>query len=340
MKGPSMQVVNVHGPGDVRLDDVAPPQAGEYDAIIRIDACGICGTDLAYIREGGLPHVPSPMPIGHEAAGTVLAVGPKVNQINVGQRVLVNPMGSSAVIGNGGPEGAFTQQLLVRDAERSLLIVPQEVPSDVAALAEPLAVAQHGVNRSEAKAGEKVAVFGCGPIGLGAVLWLADRGVTDIVAIDVHEERLKLAMTMGARATIHADREDIAARLGELHGSQDLFGRQVVLTNVYIDAAGAPTIVPDVVARANSHARLVIIAAYREPVSLDLSRMLMSEMTIKTSMGYPDELKNVLESLPRLMDKLQHFVSHRLPFDAVIEGFRIAAQPDSAKVMIQFSDAI
>ena len=213
MKGSAMQVVDVHGPGDVRLDDVAAPQAGEYDAIIRIEACGICGTDLAYIREGGLPHAPSPMPIGHEAAGTVLAVGQKVNQINVGQRVLVNPMGSSAVIGNGGPEGAFTQQLLVRDAERLLLIVPQEVPSEVAALAEPLAVAQHGVNRSEAMA--------------------------------------------------------------------------------------------------NSHARLVIIAAYRKPVPLDLSTMLMSEMTIKTSMGYPDGLKNVLESLPRLTDKLQHFVSHR-----------------------------
>jgi len=340
MKGRAMQVVNVHGPGDIRLDDAAAPRAGDHDAVIRIEACGICGTDLAYIREGGLPQAPNPMPIGHEAAGTVLAVGPKVNQITVGQRVLVNPMGSSAVIGNGGPEGAFTQQLLVRDAERSLLLVPEGLPSEVAALAEPLAVAQHGVNRSEAKAGEKVVVFGCGPIGLGAVLWLADRGVTDVIAVDIHEERLKLAMTMGARATIRADREDVAARLGELHGSRDLYGRRAVLTNAYIDAAGAPNIVPDVVAMANTHARLVIIAAYRKTVPLDLSAMLMSEMTIKTSMGYPDELSSVLESLPRLTGKLQNFVSHRLPFDDVIEGFRIAAKPDSAKVMIHFRDTM
>jgi len=335
-----MQVVNVHGPNDVRLDEVAAPQAGDHDAVVRVEACGICGTDLAYIREGGLPHAPSPMPIGHEAAGTVLAVGSKVKQLAVGQRVLINPMGSSAVIGNGGTEGAFTQQLLVRNAERSLLAVPKDLPSEVASLAEPLAVAKHGVNRSEAKAGEKVVVFGCGPIGLGAVLWLADRGVTDIVAIDIHEERLKLAMAMGARATIRADQENVAARLRELHGSNDLYGREAVLTDAYIDAAGAANIVPDVVAMANTHARLVIIAAYRKTVPLDLATMLMSEMTIKTSMGYPDELKDVLNSLPRLSSKVEKLISHRLPFTDVIDAFEIAAKPDSAKVMIQFGETV
>ena len=335
-----MQVVNVHGPNDVRLDEVAAPQAGDHDAVVRVEACGICGTDLAYIREGGLPHAPSPMPIGHEAAGTVLAVGSKVKQLAVGQRVLINPMGSSAVIGNGGTEGAFTQQLLVRNAERSLLAVPKDLPSEVASLAEPLAVAKHGVNRSEAKAGEKVVVFGCGPIGLGAVLWLADRGVTDIVAIDIHEERLKLAMAMGARATIRADQENVAARLRELHGSNDLYGREAVLTDAYIDAAGAANIVPDVVAMANTHARLVIIAAYRKTVPLDLATMLMSEMTIKTSMGYPDELMDVLNSLPRLSSKVEKLISHRLPFTDVIDAFEIAAKPDSAKVMIQFGETV
>jgi len=335
-----MQVVNVHGPNDVRLDEVAAPQAGDHDAVVRVEACGICGTDLAYIREGGLPHAPRPMPIGHEAAGTVLAVGSKVKQLAVGQRVLINPMGSSAVIGNGGTEGAFTQQLLVRNAERSLLAVPKDLPSEVASLAEPLAVAKHGVNRSEAKAGEKVVVFGCGPIGLGAVLWLADRGVTDIVAIDIHEERLKLAMAMGARATIRADQENVAARLRELHGSNDLYGREAVLTDAYIDAAGAANIVPDVVAMANTHARLVIIAAYRKTVPLDLATMLMSEMTIKTSMGYPDELKDVLNSLPRLSSKVEKLISHRLPFTDVIDAFEIAAKPDSAKVMIQFGETV
>ena len=335
-----MQVVNVHGPNDVRLDEVAAPQAGDHDAVVRVEACGICGTDLAYIREGGLPHAPSPMPIGHEAAGTVLAVGSKVKLLNVGQRVLINPMGSSAVIGNGGTEGAFTQQLLVRNAERSLLAVPKDLPSEVASLAEPLAVAKHGVNRSEAKAGEKVVVFGCGPIGLGAVLWLADRGVTDIVAVDIHEERLKLAMAMGARATIRADQENVAARLRELHGSKDLYGREAVLTDAYIDAAGAANIVPDVVAMANTHARLVIIAAYRKTVPLDLATMLMSEMTIKTSMGYPDELKDVLNSLPRLSSKVEKLISHRLPFTDVIDAFEIAAKPDSAKVMIQFGETV
>ena len=116
-----------------------------------------------------------------------MAVGDAVEQVAVGQRVVINPMNTPSFIGSGGPEGAFTDELLVRDARvgDSLLPIPEDLPYDIAALTEPLAVALHGVNRAEAKPGDKVVVFGCGPIGLGMVLWLVDRGVTDVVALDL-----------------------------------------------------------------------------------------------------------------------------------------------------------
>ena len=204
--------------------------------------------------------------------------------------------------------------------------------------AEPLGVALHGVNRSGAKPGDKVVVFGCGPIGLGVVLWLADRGITDVIAVDLFPERLALARAMGARETIQPDIEDLAERLKALHGTESVMGREGPGTQIYIDAAGAPNIVPNVVAMARSHARLVVIAAYRSTVPLDLSAMLISEMTIMTSMGYPDELAHVLATLPRLTDKLALLISHRLPFSRVIEGFAIAGRADAAKVMIEFGE--
>lgn len=333
-----MHLVTIHGPGDVRLDPVDAPRPGNNDAVVRIEACGVCGTDLTFIRHGGSPRGTNPMPLGHEAAGTVIALGKDVSGLAVGQRVIVNPMGSSAVIGNGGPEGAFTEELLVRDAGRSLLPIPDGLSSEYAALAEPLGVALHGVNRSEAKPGDKVVVFGCGPIGLGAVLWLADLGIDDIVAVDLFPERLALARAMGARETVQAGREDVAARLMELHGTEQVMGRDAPGTQIYIDAAGAPNIVPDVVATARSRARLVVIAAYRTPVPLDLSAMLLSEMSIMTSMGYPEELPIVLQALPRLKDKLALLISHRLPFSRVLEAFEIAGKADAAKVMISFGE--
>ncbi|MET0371887.1 MAG: alcohol dehydrogenase catalytic domain-containing protein [Sphingobium sp.] len=338
-----MRIVQVHGQGDVRLDPVAAPVAGPGDVLVRIAACGICGTDLTFVKQGGTKRAfEGPMPLGHEAAGEVTAVGAGVEGVQVGQRVIINPMGTSAVIGNGGPEGAFTEELLVREARlgTSLLPIPDDLPYDLAALTEPLAVALHGVNRADPAPDEKVVVFGCGPIGLGVVLWLAERGVKDVVAIDLHDSRLERAAALGARATIRADREDVEARLAELHGRTDVLGRPAVGTQVYIDAAGGPGIVPQVVAMARSKARLMVIAAYRTPVPLDLQAMLISEMSIATSVGYPDELPVVLAALPRLADKVRPLISHRFPFDRVIEGFGVAGQADAAKVMIDFDEGM
>ena len=238
-----MRVVNIHGVDDVRLDPVAAPAPGSKDVVVQVKACGICGSDLTYIKIGGIHRRPGGVtPIGHEAAGEVISVGADVKGVAVGQRVVINPMMTSSYVGSGGPEGAFTEELLIRDARvgESLLPIPEDLPYDVAALTEPLAVALHGVNRAEVKSGDKVVVFGCGPIGLSMVLWLIDRGVTDVVALDLSAERLERAKALGARAIINPAKEDVRARLLELHGSARVFSRESVGTDAYIDAAGAP----------------------------------------------------------------------------------------------------
>jgi (R,R)-butanediol dehydrogenase / meso-butanediol dehydrogenase / diacetyl reductase len=335
-----MRVVNIHGENDVRLDPVAAPNPGVQDVVVQVKACGICGSDLSYIKIGGIHRRPGGVtPIGHEAAGEVISVGSDVKGVTVGQRVVINPMMTSSYVGSGGPEGAFTEELLIRDAcvGESLLLIPDDLPYDVAALTEPLAVALHGVNRSEAKPGDKVAVFGCGPIGLSMVLWLIDRGVTDVVALDVSAERLERAKALGARAVINPAKEDVRARLSELHGSARVFSRESVGTDAYIDAAGAPNILSDVVKMAKFHSRMVITAAYMKPVLLDLGAMLTTEMTITTAVGYPTEMAEVIAALPRLRDKARTLISHRFPFEQVIEAIGIAGTPASAKVMVDFA---
>jgi threonine dehydrogenase-like Zn-dependent dehydrogenase len=338
-----MRVVNIHGVNDVRLDTTDAPVAGPDDAIVRIQACGVCGTDISFIKMGGMP-LPGgkPMPLGHEAAGDVIAVGANVRSVKVGQRVVINPQVKTGVIGNGAAQGAFTEQLLVRDADvgRVLMPMPEGVSYEIAALTEPLGVALHGVNRSEAKPGSKVVVFGCGPIGLGVVLWLVDRGITDVVAVDLAPERLARARALGARATIQAGKDDLRARLEELHGKEWVFNHDGVGTEIYIDAAGAPSILPDVAAMARLHARLVIIAAYIKPVEFRLGSILTNEMTITGSMGYPKELPEIVADLPRLQPKLGAMISHRFPFARALDAISTAGTPASAKVMVDFADAL
>ena len=122
------------------------------------------------------------------------------------------------------------------------------------------------------------------------------------------------------------------ARLIEIHGARDVMGRIAPGTQVSIDVAGAPNIVPDVVRMARSCARLVVIAAYTKSVELDLGAMLLSEMSICTSMGYPDELETVVELMPSLTDKLDLMIIHRF----VMEAFGVAGAAETGKVMVEF----
>ena len=180
-----MRQVRVHGPGDVRVDEVEPPRPGPRDAVVRVAACGICGTDLSFIRLGGSKGPGgAPLCLGHEIAGVVEWVGSEVRGTPVGERVVVHP-GTDELgrIGTGAAEGGLTPALLVREAARGgrLFRVPDGLPLDVAALAEPLAVGMRAVERAEVRRGDKVAVFGCGPIGLFALATLLDRGIEQAV---------------------------------------------------------------------------------------------------------------------------------------------------------------
>ena len=330
-------LLNIHAAGDVRLDDYRRPEPGPKDVVVKMKACGICGSDLSYIKIGGMPREPGGLTaLGHEGAGELMFVGSDVAGLSVGQSVIVNPMNTPSYIGSGGPEGAFTEELLVREARLhdSILPIPGGIPYDIAAMCEPLAVALHGINRAEAKAGTKLVIYGCGPIGLGMVLWAVDRGC-DVIALDLADERLERARALGAK-TINPATENSTARIKEIHGAEQYFGRERASTDSYIDAAGGPSILADVVSMAKQHARHVITAAYMKPIELPAGPMLTSEMTITTAVGYPTEFPDVVAAMPRLEKQIRSIISHHLPFAQILDGLKIAAQPQSAKVMIEF----
>lgn len=331
------RMLTIHGVDDVRLDPYRRPPAGAKDVVIKMKAVGICGSDLSYIRHGGIPMPGTKTALGHECAGEVIEVGTEVEGLAPGQRVIVNPMLTPSYVGSGGPEGAFTEELLVREARAgvNILPIPDDVPYDVAAMCEPLAVALHGINRAEAQEGDRVVIFGCGPIGLGMVLWAIDRGCRDVIALDLADERLARAQALGAH-TINPTRENAVERIKDIHGRVTVFGREKSETDAFIDAAGAPSILADVVTLAKRHARHVITAAYMKPIELPAGPMLTTEMTITTAVGYPTEMPDVIAAMPRLRDTITAMISHRLPFDDVLEGLGIAGQPGSAKVMIEF----
>jgi len=332
-----MQQVRVHGPGDFRIDDVAEPAPGPRDAVVRVSACGICGSDLRYVRLGGLAGpMPEPMPLGHELSGVVETVGSEVGGLAPGGRVVLNPAAAGNMIGNGGGEGGFTKLLLVRDAAAgaSLFAVPEALTDDVAALAEPLGVGMNAVDQSEAEVGEKVVVFGAGPIGLAAIAVLADRGIDDVIAVDLSPRRLAIASQLGARATIDATDGDPWQRIRALHGEASLMGAPMAGSDVYIEASGAGPVIPQIIAQAKARARLSVVALHGDAIPVSFLLVMLKQLTIRGAMEYPDDYNDAINLLTRR--DLSPMISHRFPLDRFGEALAVAQDSRAGgKVMIE-----
>jgi threonine dehydrogenase-like Zn-dependent dehydrogenase len=334
-----MQQLRVHGPDDIRLDEVAEPTPGPRDAVVRVAACGICGSDLRYVRLGGLAGpMPEPMPLGHELSGVIDSVGREVANFSPGDRVVLNPTAAGNMIGNGGREGGFTPLLLVRDvaAGASLFTVPDGLGDDVAALTEPLGVGMNAVNQSEATLGEKVVVFGAGPIGLAAIATLVDRGIEDVIAVDLSPRRLEIASVLGARHAIDATEGDPWKQIRAQHGEELLMGAPMAGSDVYIEASGAAPVIPQILQHAKARARLSVVALHGDAVPVNFLLVMMKQLTIRGAMEYPDDYHDAIDLLARR--DLSPMISHRFPLSRFGEALAVAQDPRAGgKVMIEMA---
>jgi threonine dehydrogenase-like Zn-dependent dehydrogenase len=337
-----MKQVNVHGPGDVRVDEVADPEAGPRDAVVRVASCGICGSDLRYVRLGGLAGpTAEPMPLGHELSGVVESVGSLVRNVAPGTRVVLNPTACGNMIGNGGSEGGFAPRLLVRNAAEggSLFEIPEQLSFELAALAEPLGVGMNAVNRVEARPGDRVVVFGAGPIGLACIATLRDRGVEDVVAVDLSPRRLEIARALGARATIDASREDPWQRLRALHGEEPVLGEKMLGSDAFVEASGAADVITQILQQAKALARLSVVALHSQEIPVNFLLVMIKQLTIRGAMEYPEDFGDSLGLLARW--DLSPMISHHFPLERFADALAVARDPRAGgKVLIDLGAEI
>lgn len=333
-----MKQVRVHGPNDVRLDDIAPPAAGPRDALVRVAACGICGTDVSFVHMGGITG--KPMALGHEMAGVVEWVGKDVEGAASGDRVIVHPADEElGRVGSGAAEGGLTPLLLVREAAkgRRLFPVPDAMPLRVAALAEPLAVGMQAVNQADVRTGDRVAVFGCGPVGLMSIVTLSDRGVGDVVAIDPSRRRRELAMEMGAAHALDPTTDDVWDALGRLHGTAPFMFGPTPATDAFIEASGSDRVIGEILQHGRFNGRMSLVGLHYRPVPTNYAIVLMKQFTIRGSFEYPPRFEDAIELLARR--DLSRLITHTVPLEDFHRGFELMEQSrDCGKVMITMGD--
>lgn len=338
-----MKALEITEPGVAALVDRPDPVAKPGEVLLRINTVGYCGTDLSTFR-GKNPLVSYPRVPGHEIAATIAEVGDGVDQWQTGQRVLVFPYtacGECSSCLAGRPNCCKSNQTLGVQRDGLLaewgalpadkLLSAEGLSSRQLALVEPLTVGAHAAARGQVAAGEWVAVFGCGAIGLGAIAAAAHRGAR-VIAIDLDDSKLQLAQACGAAATINSRETDLQAALAEKtegHGP-----------SVVIEAVGLPQTFQaavDVVAFAG---RVVYVGYSKQPVEYETKWFVMKELDIRGSRNaLRSDFEWVIEMLQSGVVPTDRIVSHTTPLAEAVEALAgWSADPGSVtKIHVELS---
>jgi threonine dehydrogenase-like Zn-dependent dehydrogenase len=337
-----MKVARLHGVEDVRLDEIQIPEPGPRDAIVRVVDCGICGSDVGYVKIGGMQGpTRDPMALGHELSGVVDRVGAEVTNIAPGTRVIMNPGAGPNIVGSGDREvGGFCAEVLARNVVEPgvLLPIPDGLPHDRAALAEPLGVGMQAVNQATLTPGDKVVVFGAGCIGMMAMVTLKYRGFEDVAIVDTSDTRLAIAKELGADLTLNPSKDDIWERLRELHGTGLLLDTfPCTGSDAYIECTGNQQVLLDIIDQSKPGTHISIPALHRETFPLSLMTVLMKQLQIRGSMEYPEDFGQTIELLADV--DLSAIITHRYRLDEFDAALEVARDVSVAgKVMIEFED--
>jgi len=342
-----MRAVTFQGPGEVLVQEVPDPEIGHpQDALVRVEASGICGSDL-HIYHGRTP-VEQGFTIGHEFVGTVLAVGDDVDRAAVGDRVLGcfhsacgtcvacvrgdyhrclrgRTFGHGANLGN--LPGAQAEQLLVPNANLTLRRVPEGMSADIALFAgDVMGTGYHAISHAGTRAGDTVAVLGLGPVGLCAVQAARASGAVQVFAIDTVAERLSMAGTFGA-TPIHLTEEDPKRAV---RAATDGLGVDVV-----VDAVGDPGPLGLAVSLARDAGTISGIGAYAGRAEIPLGLAWLKGLTIRTG------LANVIAHVDRVLAMMSAglldpgpLVSRHMSLEDAAEAYAVYDRREALKIVL------
>lgn len=342
--GGKMKAAIFHDPGKLEVRrDVREPVAGPGEVLLKVAACGICGSDLHLYRTNahrgaGLLRTDEDgreIP-GHEYAGRIVAVGEGVEGWSVGQRVV-------GVTGGG----AFAEYVPVPVNDYQIVAIPETVSYEEAATTEPLADALQLVRLADLQPGENVVVFGVGIIGLGVVQALRAKAphVGQVIAIDVSQSRLDLALQLGATHIINAGDMDAVEAVMDICGRRVGAFPTTTGANVaaVIDCAGylkhmkgRPPLQQALDMLQPYGGRIVCFGAYEGDVTLDLTFLIEKQPRIIGSLGYlPSELKEAVTLMASGTIDRRQLISDRFALDDITQAFETQGNGRAIKVMIE-----
>src|SRR4051812_8261233 len=345
-----MKALVYHGPGRRAWEDAPDPTIqAPTDAIVKIDASTICGTDL-HILKGDVPEVQPGTILGHEAVGTVLEIGSAVTTLEPGDRVLVSCITSCGrcrfckegryglCTGGGGwifghlIDGLQAELARVPFADTSVYKVPDGLSDEqVLFLADILPTAYEvGVLNGRVEPGDTVAIVGAGPIGLAAIMTACLHTPGRIIAIDLAESRLEKALEFGADVVIDNGSEDPLARVMELTGGLG--------ADVAMEAVGMPETFELCTELIRPGGRVANIGVHGHPATLHLEKLWIKDVLIATGLVDTTTTPKLLKLIEGGKLDPTVFATHRFALDDTEEAYDVfaaAAETHALKVVLE-----
>ena len=346
----SMLAAVYRGIDDVRLETVPVPQIGAGELLVRVDTCGICGTDLKKISTGSHS---APRIFGHETSGMVAAVGKGVKDYQPGDRVVMfhhipcgecfycqhktfaqcatyKKVGCTAGFEPSG--GGFAEYVRVMDwiVRRGTVRIPDHVSFEQACFVEPVNTCMKGIETLRLERGETVLVIGQGPIGI-LLSVLAKRAGAKVITSDLYPQRLRISTSFGLENHVDASRADTLTVVRD-----QTEGRGADAAILAVGGNGLIRVAMDAV---RPGGRVLLFAqTVRGEATIDPASVCVDEKTLLGSYSASIELQE--EAVRFVMDRemdLERLISHRFPLSGSVEALHLAAhpQPDSMKIVIQ-----
>ena len=341
------QSIVIHAAGDLRVEarDVAEPGRGEI--LVKMQAGGICGSDLHYYQNGGFGPIKlrEPMVLGHEVSGKVAALGAGVKNIKIGQLVAVSPSRpcqSCAYCLNGQQnhcmhmqfygsampfphiQGAFQQQLVAKEGQ---CILADGLSAGQAAMAEPLAVCLHAIRQAGDLVGKTVLITGCGPIGCLSVLAARCAGAARIVVTDLSNYTLDMALNCGADNAINIklDPNDL-----------DQYQKEKGQIDVHLECSGAAAALATGIACLRPGGTLIQLGLGGD-MTIPMQALTAKEIKLRGSFRFHSEFATAVQMMQSGLIKVDQLITHRFDISEAQSAFDTAADRSRAmKVQLTF----
>ncbi len=326
-----MKAMVTTGARQMAMREIECPKPASGQVQIKLEYCGICGSDVHYYKDGKVgDHVlDHDIVLGHEVAGKVTEVGEEVTNLKVGDRVALEPgiaCGKCIFCKSGRynlcrdmkffadpPTPGALQEYVIHPADLCFKL-PENVSSMEGALVEPLSVGLHAVGTGDVKLGQSVLIMGTGCIGLVTLLACKARGAAEIVVVDLYDKRLDFAEKLGATHVINAKKEDVKKRINEIFNGEG--------ADVVFETAGSIVTIAQTPFLAKVGGTIVLVGqSAQSEVNYNFSEVIIKELAIKSIFRYRNSYPVAIAAIGSGAIDLKQIVTHEFSFENSKSGF-------------------